>query len=152
LSEAGVIVARRSKGDFITANTEIYLADTMGELGLFYRLCPISVLGGSFVQIGGHNPVEAAQLNTAILFGPAMFNFSVIAREFVKQKAALQLKHSNELPFTLDRLLSDATERKMLAKEAHILAEQKRHVLDDIITVLKPWLDGRADRAPEVRR
>jgi 3-deoxy-D-manno-octulosonic-acid transferase len=151
LTEANIPFARRSSGDFITSKTEVYLADTMGELGLFYRLCPISVLGGSFVAIGGHNPVEAAQIGTAILFGPAMFNFAAIAREFVTKKAALQIKHNNELTPTLDRLLKDTTERKMLNTEARHLAEQKRHVLDEIMTALKPWLEPKTETGPGVR-
>ena len=75
LETQGLRVARRSKGDAITSETQIYLADTMGELGLFYRLSPIAVIGGSFVRVGGHNPIEAAQLGAAIIFGPFMTNF-----------------------------------------------------------------------------
>jgi 3-deoxy-D-manno-octulosonic-acid transferase len=141
LTESGVSFARRSKGDFITSQTEIYLADTMGELGLFYRLCPVSVLGGSFVSIGGHNPVEPAQLGAAIIFGGAMFNFAVIAKEFVTRKAAIQLKKTGDLAVTIDRLLTHPAERIELSKAALELAEAKHHVLDEILELLKPWLN-----------
>ncbi len=141
LTELGVIFARRSKGDAITPQTEIYLADTMGELGLFYRLCSVVVMGGSFVPIGGHNPVEPAQLDASIVFGPSMFNFSAIAREFVADKAAIQIKNVGELPAVLDRLLGNPIERINLARAAQQLAEQKRKVLDEIVDLLRPWLD-----------
>ncbi len=66
---------RRSKNEAIVPETQIYLADTMGELGLFYRLCPIVVMGASFASGGGHNLIEPAQLGAAIIFGPHMHNF-----------------------------------------------------------------------------
>jgi 3-deoxy-D-manno-octulosonic-acid transferase len=138
----GLRVARRSAHEAITPQTQIYLADTMGELGLFYRLCPITVVGGSFVPVGGHNPIEPALLGTAIIFGPSMFNFAEVAREFVLVDAARQLQHDNELAFAIDFLLSDPAERSNRAYAARVLADQKRHVVDRIIVELEPWLKG----------
>ena len=77
-ADAGFVVAQRSKQDQITALTQVYLADTMGELGLWYRIAPIALIGGSLEVIGGHNPYEAAQLDTAILHGPHVANFAQI--------------------------------------------------------------------------
>jgi 3-deoxy-D-manno-octulosonic-acid transferase len=144
LAGLGLKVARRSKGEAITPETAIYLADTMGELGLFYRLSPLVVMGGSFAAVGGHNPVEPAQLGSALVFGPSMFNFSEIVREFLNRRAALQLKHANELSFTINRLLSNPAEREAFARSAGILATEKRHVLEDIAQALEPWLEKRA--------
>jgi 3-deoxy-D-manno-octulosonic-acid transferase len=62
--------ARRAAGDEIKGDTEIYIADTMGELGLFYRLAHFCFIGGTLVPMGGHNPLEPALLNCAILTGP----------------------------------------------------------------------------------
>jgi 3-deoxy-D-manno-octulosonic-acid transferase len=67
-------VARRAAGEPVTAQTAIYIADTMNELGLFYRLAPFCFLGGTLVQMGGHNPLEAAALHCAILAGPSRAN------------------------------------------------------------------------------
>jgi len=133
--------ARRSKKETIAPHTELYLADTMGELGLFYRLCPIVAIGGSFVSVGGHNPIEPAQLGAAIIFGPMMYNFSEIAREFTRKNAAIQLNAGNEIAFTVDRLLATPSERGRLSMTARNLAEQKRHVLDEVCEALAPWLD-----------
>ncbi len=144
IKTADLVFAQRSKNEPIAAYTGIYLADTMGELGLFYRLCQLAVIGGSFKRVGGHNPVEAAQLDCAIIFGPHMYNFSAIAREFTRQKAAIQLQGFNELTFTLDRLLGDKAEKLKYAGAAKMLADQKRHVLDQIVEALRPWLDGKA--------
>lgn len=144
LANSGQRAARRSKGEKIETDTQIYLADTMGELGLFYRLCPIAVLGGSFVHVGGHNPIEAAQLGAAIVFGPYMHNFSEIVREFGFAQAAIQLQHANEIPFAVDMLLANPQERDKRVQAARLLADQKRHILDQIIVEMDPWLRRQA--------
>ena len=70
-------VARRAAGETLTAGTSIYIADTMNELGLFYRLASFCFLGGSLVPMGGHNPLEPACLHCAILTGPSRANSAV---------------------------------------------------------------------------
>ncbi|MEO0999068.1 MAG: 3-deoxy-D-manno-octulosonic acid transferase [Pseudomonadota bacterium] len=79
-------VARRGAGEVPDAETDIYLADTLGEMGLWYRLAPVTLVGGSFAEgIGGHNPFEPAALGSAILTGPATENF---ADAFARLEAA----------------------------------------------------------------
>src|SRR6185437_12312507 len=81
-SVAGLIVASglkpalRSREELPTAATDVYVADTMGELGLFYRLSPIVFMGGSLIHHGGQNPIEAIKLGAAIVHGPNVFNFA----------------------------------------------------------------------------
>jgi 3-deoxy-D-manno-octulosonic-acid transferase len=132
--------SRRSMNQNIHSQTEIYLADTMDELGLFYRLSPIACIGGSFVPVGGHNPIEAAHFDCAIIFGPFMRNFSAIAREFIQSHGAIQLQNANELAFTIHRLMSEPIDRNRYALNAYDLAMGKRHVLDQILDTLSPWL------------
>lgn len=66
----GRAVKRRAAGDAISSQTQVYIADTLGELGLFYRLAPFCFLGGTLVPMGGHNPLEPAVLQRAVLAGP----------------------------------------------------------------------------------
>ncbi len=141
----GIVFSQRSRGEVPDARAEIYLADTLGELGLFYRLCPIMGMGGSFVPVGGHNIIEAAQLGCAIFFGPHMHDFAEIKREFVDHHAALALRHANEIVFTVDRLLRAPEARIQLAHAARELADAKRHILDKVMDAVKPWLDEDAD-------
>ena len=68
----------RSRGELPTAAIAIYVADTMGELGLFYRLAPIVFMGGSLVRRGGQNPIEAVKLGASIVHGPHVFNFTEV--------------------------------------------------------------------------
>jgi 3-deoxy-D-manno-octulosonic-acid transferase len=140
LGKQKVALARRSKNETITAETEIYLADTMGELGLFFRLCPVMCMGGSFAW-GGHNPIEPAQLGCAIILGPRMENFAAMAKEFLSQHAAVQIQNENEIGFMVEHLLTHADERARYVLDAQVLADRKRHLLEDVLTMLRPWLD-----------
>ena len=78
LDAAGLGHARRSEGGQIAPETPVFLADTLGEMGLWYRLAPVSFVGGSLVPVGGHNPFEPAALGSAILTGPHVHNFQEI--------------------------------------------------------------------------
>ena len=75
LQAKGLRTARRSTNAPITAQTQVYIADTFGELGLWYALAAIAFVGGSFVRVGGHNPYEPAHAGCAILHGPQVANF-----------------------------------------------------------------------------
>src|SRR6202047_1388313 len=76
IEASGLHASLRSREELPTAATDIYLADTMGELGLFYRLAPIVFMGGSLVEHGGQNPIEAIKTGAAIVPGPLAFNFT----------------------------------------------------------------------------
>ncbi|MDQ2094428.1 3-deoxy-D-manno-octulosonic acid transferase [Rhodalgimonas zhirmunskyi] len=76
IKAAGLSAARRSAKAPITAQTQVYLADALGEMGLFYRLAPVAFVGGSMGAVEGHNPWEPAQLNCAVLHGPRVANFA----------------------------------------------------------------------------
>lgn len=78
LATDGWVTALRSAGDHPGPQTDIYIADTLGEMGLWYRLCPVAFIGGSLARIGGHNPYEPMQLGCAIIHGPHVSNFADI--------------------------------------------------------------------------
>src|SRR6202011_6284602 len=75
---AGLSAAMRSSGQLPGRDTDVYVADTIGDIGLLYRLAPIVFVGGSLVRHGGQNPIEAAKLGAAILHGPHVWNFTEI--------------------------------------------------------------------------
>ncbi len=101
------IFRQRSLAQTIDDTCEIYLADTLGELGLFYRLSAISFIGGSLVKVGGHNPYEAIKLNSAIISGNEVFNFKEIYEDLTKNNAAFIINSQDELQATLQKLLID---------------------------------------------
>lgn len=99
--------ARRSLDEDISAATQVYIADTLGELGAFFTLCPIAFLGGSFGQEGGHNPYEPAHFETAIVYGPYVKNFIDAYEALRLAGAAVQVKDPAHLGEVIAGLLRD---------------------------------------------
>lgn len=97
---------RRKSGERPDPESPIYLADTMGELGLWYRIAPISFVGGSMQQIGGHNPFEPAALGSAILHGPYVTNFVDIYKRLTDAGAARLVSGPDTLAEEVDALLN----------------------------------------------
>ena len=93
----GFAIAMRSAGDAITAQTQIYIADTMGELGLWYRIARVSFVGGSLIDAGGHNPYEPVLLGSAVVHGPHVSNFQAVYERFRNAKAAVEVKDAETL-------------------------------------------------------
>ncbi len=106
LDAGGWAYTRRSIGEGPEAEAPVYLADTMGELGLWYRLAPVSFVGGSWEPIGGHNPFEPASLGSAILHGPYVTNFVDIYQRLTEARAARLVSAPQTLAEAVDDLLS----------------------------------------------
>ncbi len=105
--DAGWALARRSLGEAITAETAIYLADTMGEMPLLLQMSDVTFLGGSLVPVGGHNLLEPASLGKPTLIGPHSFNFSDVTRQLCDQNACIQVADVAALGAELGELLGD---------------------------------------------
>jgi len=141
LKGEGFSVARRSLAEPIDAATDVYLGDTLGELGLFYRLAGIAFIGGSLAPMGGHNPLEAALLDCALLHGPDMSNCAAIARDLAAAGAALTVRDGAELAAAVAQLIGDPAERARRAAAALDVAANNRAVLDAVLERIAPWLD-----------
>jgi 3-deoxy-D-manno-octulosonic-acid transferase len=141
----GLNGVRRSRVRNIDAATAVYVADTMGELGLFYRLAPMACVGGSFAW-GGHNPIEPAQLGCAMLFGPNMANFAAMAEAFLRYNAAVQVHSPNELTIRLQQLFDTPSQTLAMAGAARAFVRGKRGVLDETLTLLEPFLANKPKR------
>ncbi len=132
---------RGEQHDLPQAGDDIYIADTLGELGLFYRLAPLTCIGRSFSNDGGggHNPIEAAQLRCAVLHGPHVQNLAKIYEEMDMAGAALRLKDESDFAARLEHLLQGAGLEALRDKGASFVAG-KAHVLPGIINALSPFL------------
>ena len=137
----GLRLARRSLGEAIAPDTEIYLADTFGELGVFYPLAGIAFIGGSLVDKGGHNPFEAARLDCAVLFGPHTANCTAMADALTQAEAAETVADADGLARAVSLLLSDAKLRARRAQCAARTAAAGLGTLDAVLERLAPWLD-----------
>ncbi|WP_372611656.1 3-deoxy-D-manno-octulosonic acid transferase [Aquicoccus sp.] len=119
----GLKLARRSAGEAITSDTQVYLADTLGEMGLFYRSAPVAFIGGSMGAVEGHNPWEAAALGTAILHGPRLANFAADYAALADAQAAQLV----DTPDTLAKAVTDPDRAAMAGRaEALVAANMDR--------------------------
>ena len=141
IRQADLVTARRSRSDRITEEVEVYLADTLGELGIFYRLTDIAFVGGSIAMIGGHNPLEPARLRTSILYGPHIFNFAETYRDMRASGGTALFRNERDLTASLIRLLTDSMTRQAMAERAGRWAEESaEEVLNGIVAALQPVL------------
>lgn len=137
----GFSVARRSQNDEITERTQVYVADTLGELGVFYSLSDIAFVGGSFPAIGGHNPLEPARLGCAILHGPEVFNFADTYTEMRSNGSAALVRNERDLAAALGRLLTDEKTRSTMSGQAQQWAEESaKTVLEALVEALEAVL------------
>lgn len=143
LQADGWLFCRRTAGEVPETETQVYLADTMGELGLWYRLSPISFVGGSLEPIGGHNPFEPAALGSAILHGPYVTNFVDIYQRLTQARAARLVASATSLAEAVDDLLSPDRCATM-AQAAWDVASAGADVTDRAVEVVMDALD----RAP----
>ena len=114
----GLRPSLRSENGTLDQSKDIYVADTYGELGLFFSISPIVFLGKSITKEGGQNPLEPAHFGCAILFGPHMQNFTDIAQLMEENKMALKVNGADDLSTTVTRLLLSPNERNELAQNA----------------------------------
>ena len=120
----------RSQGKEISPETQLYIADTFGEMGLFFQLSDIVFVAGSLVPVGGHNPIEPAHFNCAIIFGNLMSKNQEVADEMLANDAAIKVNDKLELFGTLKILLTDPEETNRLAKNAQEYVKNGHEVLD----------------------
>lgn len=144
---AGLSVSLRSRGESISARTGLYIADTMGELGLFYRLAPLVFVGKSLGGGGGQNPIEPAKLGCAILHGPAVANFVDIYRVLDGAGGAIEVTDGPALATALSRLLADERGVADMAEAAASVIEAQAGGTQAVMAALEPLL-RRADRRP----
>ena len=140
IAASGLQVALRSREQLPTATTDIYLADTMGELGLFYRLSPIVFMGGSLVPHGGQNPIEAIKLGASIVHGPHVFNFTDVYEALDNAGGARQADSEEALVKQLGQLLADPAARETLAEASGRVVEQLGGALERTLSALEPYL------------
>jgi 3-deoxy-D-manno-octulosonic-acid transferase len=151
LSGLGLTIARRSAIETITSATNVYLADTMGELGLLYRATDIAFIGGSLVPHGGQNPLEAARLNCALLYGPHMHNFAQAVAELEAAGGGATVADATALPEAVAALLAAPEERRRRAAAARQVAAHGGDVLARVLAEIAPLLPARREAEARAR-
>ncbi|MCL7420571.1 MAG: lipid IV(A) 3-deoxy-D-manno-octulosonic acid transferase [Methylobacter sp.] len=111
-------VVTRTSGDDCRQDTDVYLADTMGELKMLYAAADVVFVGGSMVPVGGHNMLEPAAIGVPALFGPFIANFKEIAGGMLAHDAAIQCQDKDEIVKTIYQLYKDAAYGASLVAKA----------------------------------
>jgi 3-deoxy-D-manno-octulosonic-acid transferase len=137
---AGLKVARRSRGAPVAPDSDIYLADTIGEMGLWYRLADVAFLGGSMVPHGGQNPIEPAKLRVPVLHGEHVGNFRDVYAALAEAKAVITVTDGPSLAAAARLLLEDRRERERLAREAFACVERFTGALERTLGALEPYV------------
>jgi 3-deoxy-D-manno-octulosonic-acid transferase len=137
---AGLAIAQRSRGDLPKPDVDVFLADTLGELGLIYRLAPIVFMGGSLASHGGQNPIEAIRLGAAVVHGPHVWNFAEIYGTLDAARGAQPITDEDSLATCLAGWLADPVARTAAADAAMKTVAELSGALERTLTALEPYL------------
>ncbi len=133
MGQVGLRVSLRSSNPDILGVTDVYIADTLGELGLWYHLADLAILGGSLVDgVGGHNPLEAARLNCPLAVGPYTQAWPVI--EALQRCGGLcRVQDAQEVTHLMRIALMESSRLQHLAMAAHDFVAARDNDLDEIV-------------------
>ncbi|MEL0012113.1 MAG: 3-deoxy-D-manno-octulosonic acid transferase, partial [Alphaproteobacteria bacterium] len=140
LHRAELQVARRSRGETIGPDTDVYLADATGILGQLYRVSPLAFVGGSLIPHGGQNMLEAAHLGCAVLHGPHVDNFRSITRDLGAAGASREVADKDTLIDVVGALLADADRLAAMRQAAEGAAARNQAVLEITVQRLQPLI------------
>ena len=141
LKRKSVSYEKRSRlnGQLVTWPDVIFL-DTMGDLPAVYRLADVTFVGGSLVDVGGHNPMEPARWGKPIIFGPYMTNFSDIAREMKTRGAGIEVQDREGLIQEITSLLNDPQKAQRVGERARIVTGEDSSVIDRSMRLINPFI------------
>ena len=136
IAGAGLTSARRSQAQPVTADTQVYLADTLGETGTWYALSRVVFLGGSLLPIGGHNPFEPALAGAAVLTGPHVANFAETFAPLLACGAAVEVADTDELAQAARLWLREPARLEAAASAAADFVADRQSALAEIVDTL----------------
>jgi 3-deoxy-D-manno-octulosonic-acid transferase len=139
----GLSPAQRSRGELPNSATDVYVADTLGEMGLIFRLVLVSFIGGSIVRHGGHNPIEAVRLDCAVIHGAHVHNFADLYALIDGLAPDSVVADAEGLAAAAGRLLADPVLASARAQKAAAALSPLSGALDATMLALKPYLSGK---------
>ncbi|MBP1842303.1 3-deoxy-D-manno-octulosonic-acid transferase [Rhizobium petrolearium] len=142
LKEAGLTVARRSRNDPLTPETDIFLGDSIGEMGLYLRLTEIAFVGKSLAAAeGGQNPLEPAMLGCAVLSGPHIQNFRDAYQHLVRKGGARIVRDVEMLAKAVHYLMINDLARRKMVDSGYDAMEEMRGALSKTVKALEPYIN-----------
>jgi len=135
-SKRGFTIVRRSEHTPCDKDVDIYIGDTMGELTLMYGASDVAFIGGSLVQAGGQNPIEAAALGLPVVMGPSLYNFSEVTRMLREREALEVVDDSEQLSATVLDYFRDSNLRHQRGENAKGVVERNRGAMERLLTLV----------------
>ncbi|MBX2804995.1 MAG: DUF374 domain-containing protein [Hyphomicrobiales bacterium] len=151
LTSQGVGVARRSANEELSANISAYIADTLGELGLFYKLAPFALVGGSMTPVGGHNPIEAAKLGCGVITGPHWHNFPEVYQALAEAGGCRFATSPEDLWQTVHALYEDPASLSIMKANADNAVRNLSGALSRTMAALEPFLPPKETQLPDAQ-
>ncbi len=139
INKIGLNAALRSKQEKVTPETDIYVANTIGEMGLWYDLSKIVFIGGSLIPHGGQNFIEPSRVRDAVIVGPHMHNFTDAMNRAKRADAVMQVSDTEELYELVSQLLDNDSLLEAKASLAYNWAASESKVLDGIMDKVKAY-------------
>ncbi len=137
--------AQRSRKDSLENSSEIYLVDTLNELGIFYRLSKFAFIGGSLTEVGGHNPFEAIKLGCGVISGPNVKNFQEIYNKLEAEKACIILDSVAALANQVKEFLKDGSELQSLTNKASEVIFESENIASEVVERISFLVDLERD-------
>ncbi|MGG5218795.1 lipid IV(A) 3-deoxy-D-manno-octulosonic acid transferase [Rahnella variigena] len=142
--KAGLSFIQRSSGEVPSSTTQVVIGDTMGELMLLYGIADLAFVGGSLVDRGGHNPLEAAAHAIPVLMGPHTVNFKDICAKLAQDDGLITVMDTASLVKEISTLLTDEDYRLYYGRHAVEVLHQNQGALQRLLHLLEPYLPVRS--------
>lgn len=141
LGGLGLRTQLRTRSAAPDSDTEIYVADTIGELGTFYSISPVALVGGSLVEHGGQNPIEAVRLGSCVLTGPFVHNFRDAYSALFREGGAIEVRSSDDIAKQVTLLLGDQSAAKRMRHGADLALDSLSGALAKTLGAIQPLLE-----------
>lgn len=141
LGGLGLRTQLRTRSSAPDNDTEIYVADTIGELGTFYSISPVALVGGSLVEHGGQNPIEAVRLGACVLTGPFVHNFRDAYTALFREGGAVEVRSSDDIARQVTMLLDDQQAAKRMRQGADLALQSLGGALSKTLGAIQPLLE-----------
>jgi len=142
-ARAGFAVQRRSENAPVAARTQVLIGDSMGELFAYYAACDVAFVGGSLLDYGSQNLIEACAVGRPVLIGPSTYNFSHAAEQALECGAARQIGTAAELLEEAGELLADEAARQRMGEAGRAFAARHRGATAQTVELIESRLAGR---------
>jgi len=132
---------KRSEKAPVTNNSQVLLGDTMGELLFLYALADMAFVGGSLVDVGGHNVLEPIALHKPVICGPYLYNFKEITNQLIAEQALLIVNNSQELFLHLKKLIEKPEMIAQMVEGGNHIMQRNRGALAKLLKEIANYLD-----------